>query len=325
MKTTKTPKVFIIHASEDKERFVVDFATKLRSNGVDAWVDQWEIHVGDNLIDKIFEQGISEADFFIIVISHHSIQKPWVQEELNAAAIKRIKNDTKIIPVIIDRDVVVPEVLKNTVWERIEDLNSYEESLKKILSSIYRVYKKPKLGNAPAYAVSSVQVEGLNSLDTSVFKAIGDEVFRTGKEHLEEPALKKIINQLEISKEEMVDSLEMLENEYFLEQTKFLNSRLPMIRLKYYGVLKYAEHFIEDFPSIYQNIIALIANGEMSYSQMYADKINCSQVLTSALLKYFDTQGYVKTHNTITSGIRVFDVTASGRRYFREQLEKNVL
>ncbi len=33
-----TPKVFISHASEDKARFVTEFATKLRENGVDAWL-----------------------------------------------------------------------------------------------------------------------------------------------------------------------------------------------------------------------------------------------------------------------------------------------
>ena len=55
------PKVFISHASEDKERFVMNFASKLRANGVDAWLDKWEMLPGDSLVDKIFEEGIKEA------------------------------------------------------------------------------------------------------------------------------------------------------------------------------------------------------------------------------------------------------------------------
>lgn len=39
------PKVFVSHASEDKEHFVVEFATKLRARGIDAWLDKWEILV----------------------------------------------------------------------------------------------------------------------------------------------------------------------------------------------------------------------------------------------------------------------------------------
>ena len=44
----KNPKVFISHASDDKERFVKKFALKLRNKGVDAWLDRWEIKPGDS-------------------------------------------------------------------------------------------------------------------------------------------------------------------------------------------------------------------------------------------------------------------------------------
>jgi hypothetical protein len=41
------PRVFVSHASEDKDRFVLGFARRLRENGVDAWLDQWEMKPGD--------------------------------------------------------------------------------------------------------------------------------------------------------------------------------------------------------------------------------------------------------------------------------------
>ncbi|WP_232414365.1 toll/interleukin-1 receptor domain-containing protein [Leptospira kirschneri] len=72
------PKVFISHASEDKDRFVINFSTKLRSKGIDAWLDKWEMRPGD----RIFEEGIKNADAFIIVLSKNSVNKPWVREEL---------------------------------------------------------------------------------------------------------------------------------------------------------------------------------------------------------------------------------------------------
>src|SRR4051794_20083808 len=49
------PKVFVSHASEDKQRFVERFAARLRENGVDAWLDEWEMKPGDSLVDRIFE------------------------------------------------------------------------------------------------------------------------------------------------------------------------------------------------------------------------------------------------------------------------------
>jgi hypothetical protein len=38
------PKVFISHASEDKQRLVEQFAQCLRATGVDAWLDKWEMN-----------------------------------------------------------------------------------------------------------------------------------------------------------------------------------------------------------------------------------------------------------------------------------------
>src|SRR5215208_5858591 len=118
------PKVFISHAREDKERFVLAFARRLRSQGIDAWVDQWEILPGDSLVDKLFEEGLRNADAVIIVLSQHSVHKPWVREELNVALVNRINRQIKLIPVLIDK-VLVPEALQSTIWEDIRDLGNY--------------------------------------------------------------------------------------------------------------------------------------------------------------------------------------------------------
>lgn len=67
-KVTRPPKVFISHAAADKERFVIEFATRLRTNGVDAWVDQWEMNPGDSLVDKIFAEGLGGCQAMVVVL-----------------------------------------------------------------------------------------------------------------------------------------------------------------------------------------------------------------------------------------------------------------
>ena len=57
----KTPRPFISHAHADKERFVLEFARRLRSKGIDAWVDSWEMLPGDSLVDKIFNEGLKSV------------------------------------------------------------------------------------------------------------------------------------------------------------------------------------------------------------------------------------------------------------------------
>lgn len=114
------PKVFISHASEDTSSFVVDFARRLRENGVDAWLDQWEMKPGDSLVDKIFEEGLRDARAVIIVLWKSSVQKPWVREELNASVVNRIIRRTRLIRVVID-DCEVPESLRSMVWQRVDE------------------------------------------------------------------------------------------------------------------------------------------------------------------------------------------------------------
>ena len=205
------PKVFISHASEDKERFVVEFAIKLREKGIDAWVDQWEILPGDSLVDRIFEEGIKNAQAMIIVLSKISVQKPWVKEELNAGMVKRISGKCKLIPVVID-DCEVPEALRSTVWEKIVDINHYQKELDKIISAIYGHSEKPSLGTPPGYARGDIRklLPGLTQMDTVVFKVICETSLSAGVDWISVDQFQEQLIDLGISEDEIFESIEAL-------------------------------------------------------------------------------------------------------------------
>jgi TIR domain len=80
--TATAPIAFISHATEDNAGFVLQFAIELRKNGIEAWVDQWEIRAGDSLIQRIFEEGIRNASVVIVVLSKISVNKRWVEKNL---------------------------------------------------------------------------------------------------------------------------------------------------------------------------------------------------------------------------------------------------
>jgi len=105
----EAPKVFISHASEDKDRFVIPFATRLRENGVDAWVDRWEMNPGDSLVDRIFEEGLKNA---AAVIDDYA----QLQRRVGAAvANKGLTNGKEIA-----QDVGVTTFLVRTVLDTFE-------------------------------------------------------------------------------------------------------------------------------------------------------------------------------------------------------------
>ena len=61
------PKVFISysHSTDDHKNKIREFATMLRSHGVDATIDEWEL-VGGNDLNAFMEKQIKEADKVII-------------------------------------------------------------------------------------------------------------------------------------------------------------------------------------------------------------------------------------------------------------------
>src|SRR5664279_2520221 len=143
----KPPIVFMSHASEDKP-IVTGLSTRLRSDGVDAWVDQWEIAVGDKLVDKIFSEGIGKCNAFLIVLSVTSVRKRWVQEELNSGVVEAIERSAKLLPVRID-DCDVPTALKSRKWLNMNP-ESYESEYRELLGAIFGNQNKPPLGAVPS-------------------------------------------------------------------------------------------------------------------------------------------------------------------------------
>ncbi|WP_345752540.1 toll/interleukin-1 receptor domain-containing protein [Microbacterium rhizophilus] len=171
------PKAFISHASEDKARFVTEFATKLRTAGVDAWVDEWEIRAGDSLVDKVFAHGIENADIFIIVLSKTSITKPWVHEELDAGVIRRIQRGTRIVPVLID-DVEVPAALRHLRYSSLAALG-LDGVVVDVTGTVFGSEIAPPLGSAPAYSRRAPRILP-NRVDDAVLHAAVDVILEGG-------------------------------------------------------------------------------------------------------------------------------------------------
>ncbi|MCD5353417.1 toll/interleukin-1 receptor domain-containing protein [Kineosporia mesophila] len=159
----KSPVAFISHSSQDKDRFVIKFATELRANGVDAWVDQWEMLPGDSLIDKIFNIGIANANAIIVIISAASIESKWVKEELDLAMVRRLETGAKVIVVRLD-DAEVPTSLQGLLYEAIDPNIDWNSQFDRILRAIFQVPDRPPLGPPPSF-VGSLQAKELDQGD----------------------------------------------------------------------------------------------------------------------------------------------------------------
>lgn len=143
----KKPKAFISYSHEDRE-LAIRVGENLRANGIDAWMDRWEILPGDSLIQKIFSEGLAGADVFIIIISQNSVDSKWVKQELDVALIKRIEGVSRVIPLRVG-NVVMPAPLLSLKW--IDMSGDFNEKLRELQMAIYQVRERPPLGRPPEF------------------------------------------------------------------------------------------------------------------------------------------------------------------------------
>lgn len=255
------PKVFISYASEDL-LFAKDLATKLLAKGLEVWLAEWELLPGDSLIDKVFEEGLKNADFVIVILSAASVDKPWVRAELNVATVKRINGMTKLIPVVLD-DCTIPESLSATVWKRIKDKHSYDIELETIVRAIFNFRDKPALGKAPAYTTTIAKsIPGLTKTDSLVLKLVGGVALKKGTGIVHSETMLEKTRAQDISDEATVESLTALERDGYLNIKHVHNTSklFHSVTMTGFGIEEYASNYLDGYSSLPKDVVHKIVN-----------------------------------------------------------------
>jgi hypothetical protein len=297
----RPPRVFLSHASEDKERFVLRLAEQLRERGIDVWLDFWEILPGDSLVDKIFNEGLRSASAVIVVLSRFSVSKAWVREELNAAVIGRIQKGAKIIPVVLD-GCDVPEPLRSTFWQQVDDLDDPTQAIESIVAAVYDHRPKPPLGSPPAYVTAdATHIYGINALDGAVFKYSCEFMIKTS-EYLVEPAT--VLNDLAIPEAELRDTLDVLENQGLIEVHATLGPDLDSFQVTNYGWSTYFEAYVPNFREIYRNVILAILNDGHRQTDEIAKHLGVPQMFVDHIVGELEGQRHLLVSQALGAGGR---------------------
>jgi len=294
MSDPKHPRVFLSHASEDKPRFVLDFATRLRARGIDVWLDWWEMYPGDSLVDKIFEEGLKDAAAVIVVLSASSVDKKWVREELNASVVARISKGTRLIPVVLD-NVTVPEALKSTVWVPIPDLSSCEEELDRIVASIFDIRAKPPLGEPPPYTRTNFTVVGLSAQDAQVLKFFCEgAIKRDGLLGVNTDETAKLAEQVGIAREQFLDSATVLVEHGYLKPAEVMAPTPPYYTVTTRGFDSYVRSQVPGYDSLMGAVVSEIVNKGNLYNQEIMQALGRSDfLLVDHILDVLNLKGLV--------------------------------
>lgn len=146
--------VFISYTSGDRER-VEPIVDMLLSSGVDAWVDIRRLKAGQNW-DFEIRRALDKAAIIVVFISNKSVTKRgYVQREIRISlekAEEKLIDDIYLIPVILDEDVVVPDLIKDLQFIRFGDENFQNNLLDAIR------HQQERLGTAIETAQNTSEV-----------------------------------------------------------------------------------------------------------------------------------------------------------------------
>lgn len=312
----QNPTVFISHASEDKKIFVNSFVHKLRDNGVKVWVDDDQLLPGDKLIEKIFDEGIGEADVFIIVLSKNSVNKPWVKEELEFGYIRRINRKLRIIPIVID-DCEIPSFLKSTVWIKIEDVNNYDNELDRVIKAIFDIRIEKPLGEPPKYS-TVLPLDDLSRIDTIILQASCEISVKSGYSFVKTSELLAKIHEYDIVEEQVFESLEFLDEKGFIEGEHTINSRgIAYFKITPLGFENYGDKFLVNFENTVIDIILSAMNEGLTEKSTIATYLKIPEGLVYHILLILEMRGIIKVQQYIGGKMEITKITAYGKRIIR--------
>lgn len=308
------PKVFLSHASEDKDRFVLTFATRLRAKGIDVWLDRWEMLPGDKLIQKIFDEGLEKAAAVIVVLSTHSVVKPWVREELDAAAIKRINSGSKLIPVVLD-DCKIPLVLQSTIWHRVADLANIDADVERIAAAIFDHRPKPPLGASPIYSSPAyATLPGLTPTDTFVLMETCKRVVETDQVFVDPEELFLQSDPPQVSKEQLTETLDVLEQHGHVAIERHGGPGPYPYRTTEEGLELYLANHFPGYEALIRKVMGIIVNEDLTASVLVAERAETSHKLATHILRRLQEQGHIRIDQMLDGVTHVYHVSPTLRR-----------
>ena len=177
------PKVFISysHDSFNHKQWVLFLASRLRSNGIDAILDQFELKPGDD-IPLFVETNLAEANNILMICTENYVNKAnkgeggvgYEKMIITSNLLKKI-GENKVIPIVRQSNTTeVPIFLKTKLYIDFSSDDIFETSYDDLVRSIHRspIFEKPQIGHNPFFILEKEKLNGDIALLNSVLACI---------------------------------------------------------------------------------------------------------------------------------------------------------
>ncbi|MBP2282972.1 hypothetical protein H4V97_001290 [Flavobacterium sp. CG_23.5] len=177
------PKAFISysHDTQEHKKWALELATRLRNNGIDAILDQFELQPGADL-PHFMETHLSTSDKVIMVCTEKYVEKAnkgqggvgYEKMIITSNLMKNIDGN-KIIPIIRQNPKKeVPTFLKSKLYIDFSKLDDFEFCYDELVRTIHSspLFEKPPIGNNPFKPVAKEKLEDDAKLLNTVLATI---------------------------------------------------------------------------------------------------------------------------------------------------------
>ena len=161
----RRPHLFLSHSSQDKP-FVKRLAQDLNNCGVDAWIDEWELQIGDSLHD-VLSLAMTQSKYIAVIISSSFLKSKWANDELKRAlSLERQQEYPLVLPLVYE-DAPMPAFIEERVY--IDFQSDYYSALTRLVGMIHKI-SKIRIEDAISIVKPSSLATSLKALEYSGYK-----------------------------------------------------------------------------------------------------------------------------------------------------------
>ncbi len=189
------------------------------------------------------------------------------------------------------------------------------------MRSIYGQYERPPIGERPAYVKAIVDtIPDLTKIDSLVLKLSCEEAIKTGYRHITTKSILDQAKSLDISEEELLDTLDILHEKGYIEGKYASGRRSPSFFLiTVCGFEEYARAYIGDYDSIVESVVSQIVNHNKTDNRTISQALGQPKMIVNHILEVLENNGVIKVARRAANGllIRINRVSPELRRMLR--------
>ncbi len=296
------PRVFLSFSYADKS-LAEQIAKLLSSNGVQTWFADWEIGPGDSLRQRI-DEGLSNCTHFVVLLTPNSINRPWVNTEIDAGLVRKIEDGRKFIPLRKDLSVDKLTPILRTLFS--PELMDLEADIKQLVSDIFGVARRPPIGSPPP-AVQRGRVSRVSTAATAIARLF---VESSKEGQLGDPtyAISEIARQTELSHDDVKDGLFELRD--LVRVRDGYTSMEPTVLPKPTLFAEFDQHWKPWDPRMDAKELAAATQNNPFFPESVAE---IAKLLPwparrlNAAIAYLSARGLVKTYEVLAMGPYIAD------------------